>query len=147
MPWVDVRVPGTALLVPGVAGRADVLVGERREVLAALRRALGGAPPAHPAPVTVLAAAGSAGRPVPDLGPVGVAARWARWSFHGNDATASGRADVPTSVALLALGAAGWDGPVDVVVPHPGHDGGRPGDVVVRVVVRDVARAGAQEAP
>jgi hypothetical protein len=145
---VEVRIPGSALLVPGVAGREDPLVSRREEVLDELRAALGPDPrPTAPrAPrVEVTASTTSRarrGRLRPDLGALGVDARWSGWAFAGNDAADDGpgtdrpgtdgpgadgraaRAGVAATVALLALGAAGWSGPVDVLerAAVPGQD-------------------------
>jgi hypothetical protein len=137
---VEVVVPGSALLVPGVAGRTDPLVQERARVLAELDRALLGRPGAPRDAgrgierVEVRPAAGAGGpasRLVPDLGALGIDPRWSRWSFTGNDDTARGHAGGAATVALLALGAAGWDEPVDVVEAAGAVD--RSGSVVVVV--------------
>ncbi|MFC8733333.1 hypothetical protein ACFT5B_12820 [Luteimicrobium sp. NPDC057192] len=125
-----VRVPGDATLVPGVAGRghdaaaAGALVDELR---AALRDAVG---------VRVVvdgaddAAAAAWTRPVPDPGAQGVDAAAVAWRFTGNDDAAAPRAGVAATVALLALGAAGWDTPVEVLDVPSGHRAARAGAVV-----------------
>ncbi|MFC8921527.1 hypothetical protein [Cellulosimicrobium sp. NPDC057127] len=119
-----VVLPATPLLVPGAAGRAEVLVAVRRAVLDALR-----ALPAHGAPVVV-----AAGGPGGDLvrGPAsasvaafGVAPAWAdpAWSASSPPEEPGVRAASPgAAVALLALAAAGRHGSADVVELGTGVD-------------------------
>jgi hypothetical protein len=94
-----VFLPDTALLVPGAAGRADPAAALREAAVAAVREASG----VTDGPVLVVAPARRArtiAHPVATgLGAAGPAAR----------------ADVPASVALVLLRAAGVSAPVDVV--------------------------------
>ncbi|MBU5422658.1 hypothetical protein KQI48_08275 [Cellulomonas hominis] len=103
-----VFLPDTALLVPGAAGRADPAAALREAAVAAVREASG----VTDGPVLVVAPARRAGtltHPVATgLGAAGLAAP------SGPDRPAA-RADVPASVALVLLRAAGVSAPVDVV--------------------------------
>ncbi|MHA7134958.1 hypothetical protein [Oerskovia turbata] len=109
-----VALPGTPLLVPGAAGRAVVLARTREHVLEALGELV------RDAGRVVVLDAGTrrpgARRGVmrPALEAVGVDRRWWGWSPRASseDAPAAG---VASSVALLALDAAGWRGQVEVV--------------------------------
>lgn len=125
-----VRVDGDATLVPGVAGRghdaaaAGALVAELRGALqdaTGVRVVVDGADDQGTGRWT---------RAVPDLGAQGVDAAAVAWRFTGNDDAAAPRAGVAATVALLALGAAGWDGPVEVLDVPPGPGAGRSGAVV-----------------
>ncbi|MGC5168236.1 hypothetical protein [Luteimicrobium sp. DT211] len=115
---VEVRVPGDATLVPGVAGRGHDAAASCA-LVDALREALQGA-----VRVRVTVDGASPGSPwsraVPDLGAQGVDETWVPWRFAGNDDAPGGRrAGVAATVALLALGAAGWAGPVEVLDDGP----------------------------
>ncbi|GMA26420.1 hypothetical protein GCM10025864_41790 [Luteimicrobium album] len=114
-PATGVEVPGDASLVPGVSGRAHDAAASAA-LVASLRDALRGA-----ARVRVVVdgvpdgTASPSCRAVPDLGAQGVDAARVAWRFTGNDdAVRPPRAGVAATVALLALGAAGWAGPVEV---------------------------------
>lgn len=132
---VRLTVPGAATLVPGVSG-ARHEAGASRALVASLREALRGAVRVH-----VDVDGGSGGgpgtrepttpwtRPVPDLGALGVDAALVAWRFTGNDDEHAPRAGVAATVALLTLGAAGWDGPVEVREAGPRH--GRAGSTVL----------------
>lgn len=116
-----VFLPDTALLVPGAAGRADPAAGLRDAAVAALADlvgavgALGADGDPDAARVLVIAPArrlrflphpvapglGAAGLDLPDLAPSAL--------------DGAPRADVPASVALVLLRAAGVDAPVDVL--------------------------------
>lgn len=126
----EVVVPGSLLLVPGVAGASDPLALQRTRVLAELVAALDG--PGARVRVAAPGRAARRGRLRPDLGASGVDPRWAAWTFTGNDAAADGAAGAAATTALLALGGAGWSGPVDVVESVPAPPG-RPGAAVVTV--------------
>lgn len=101
-------VPPTALLVPGVAGRAGVLDAEREASLAAVA-AVRAAGPAH----VVVVTPGSA-RAEGSLRPTFTAAGVpdSAWSGGG---TGTAVDDVPAAVALWLLDRAGWTGSVRVV--------------------------------
>ncbi|KZM35893.1 hypothetical protein OJAG_14620 [Oerskovia enterophila] len=124
-----VALPGTPLLVPGVAGSAVVLADTRAHVLGAFQDLA-----AHVDRVVVVAVAarGTAGRRGvlrPTLEAVGVEPRWWGW------APAPGTQGLPAaglagSVGLLALAAAGWDGPVEVVELEAGRPAGEAGRLV-----------------
>jgi len=109
-------VPGTALVVPGAAGRAEVLADVRADVLEALGRVLA----TGPREVVVVAPARSdrtldhPGRPT--LAAAGIPDAVLGWPPAGDDADAVTGAPpgVPASVAMLALARAGWTGPVRV---------------------------------
>ncbi|HWK90766.1 MAG TPA: hypothetical protein VNR17_00760 [Luteimicrobium sp.] len=120
------RVDGDATLVPGVAGR-----GHDAAAAAALVEGLRGALRDATRVRVVVDGADGAGavwtRPVPDLGAQGVDAAHVAWRFIGNDAVAAPRAGVAATVALLALGAAGWAGPVEVLDVPSGAGAGRSG--------------------
>ena len=108
-----VFLPDTALLVPGAAGRAEPAAGLRDAAVAALA-GLAGADEAGSARVLVVAPA-RRGRflphPVaPGLGAAGLLLPDAAPAVDG-----APRADVPASVALVLLRAAGVDAPVDVL--------------------------------
>ena len=108
-----VAVPGTPLLVPGVAGAAEVLAQSRAQVLDVLRELVRDAQRV----VVLDCAARSGGRrgPMrPGLDAAGVEPRWCGWRGRGAAADLA-VAGLPASVALLALGQVGWDGPVEVV--------------------------------
>lgn len=109
-----VALPGTPLLVPGVAGAADVLAETRAQVLDALHE-LG----RNAQRVVVLDCAARRsgerrGEMRPGLEAAGVDPRWWGWAPRVS-AAGLPAAGVPASVALLALDAAGWEGPVEVV--------------------------------
>jgi len=129
-----VGVPGDASLVPGVSGRARDAAASAA-LVASLREALHGAVRVR---VVVDGApdgsARSSSRAVPDLGALGVDAARVGWRFTGNDDDARPpRAGVAATVALLAVGAAGWDGPVEVddVAAVRGTPAGRAGSTVL----------------
>lgn len=109
-----VALPGTPLLVPGVAGAAEVLAESRAQVLEALRELV------RDARRVVVLDCGARwdgerrGEMRPGLEAVGVAPRWWGWVPRASSAGLPA-AGVPASVALLALDAAGWEGPVEVV--------------------------------
>ncbi len=111
-----VFLPDTALLVPGAAGRADPAAGLRDAAVAALADLAGGddgdpgvgrvvvIAPARRGrflPHPVAPGLGGAGLDLPDLAPPAL--------------DGAPRADVPASVALVLLRAAGVAAPVDVV--------------------------------
>ncbi len=119
-------VPPTALLVPGVSGREDLLAAERRrarDVVAVLLRG-------RPEVVLVL---------VPDAG-VEAQGSGLGWSLRatgvpdallgaaGLAPDGAGLADVPSAVALWLLADAGWTGPVEV--RGAGTDGAALADLV-----------------
>jgi len=101
-------VPPTALLVPGVAGRADVLDAERRASLAAVT-AVVDAGPAHVVVVTP-GSARAEGRLRPTFTAAGVPD--SAWSGGGEGTPVD---DVAAAVALWLLDRSGWTGPVRVV--------------------------------
>jgi hypothetical protein len=109
-----VALPGTPLLVPGAAGRAIVLARTREHVLEALADLV------RDARRVVVLDAGTrcpgARRGVmrPALEAVGVDPRWWGWT-PGAPSEDAPPAGASASVALLALDAAGWQGPVEVV--------------------------------
>lgn len=124
-----VVLPATPLLVPGVAGRTEVLAAVRRAALDALRGL-----PSH-ARVVVVAAGGPGAAAVrgpasASVAAFGVAQAWVdpawsdpAWSEPGDGEDPARRAAGPGAcVALLALGAAGHRGEVDVVELGPGAD-------------------------
>jgi hypothetical protein len=101
-------VPPTALLVPGVAGRARVLDAERDAAIAAVASVLD-ADPEH----VVVVPPGSAraeGRLRATFAAAGVPD--VAWSGGGEGTPVD---DVPAAVALWLLDRAGWSGPVRVV--------------------------------
>ncbi|MCB7137750.1 hypothetical protein [Cellulosimicrobium marinum] len=112
-----VVLPATPLLVPGAAGRADVLVATRQDVLAALRPLVG-----HD---VVVLAAGSHGAGVvrgarrATLAAAGVADARLGDGWRPGPADAGQETSVAAgtgaSVALLALAAAGVGRPADLV--------------------------------
>lgn len=115
-----VFLPDTALLVPGAAGRADPAVALREAAVAAVREASG----ATDGPVLVVAPARRARtltHPVATgLGAAGLAApsgpeRSAAPDVRDVPDRPAARADVPASVALVLLRAAGVAAPVDVL--------------------------------
>ncbi|MBE7698909.1 hypothetical protein H9623_01130 [Oerskovia sp. Sa1BUA8] len=109
-----VALPGTPLLVPGVAGSAEVLAEPRSQALDALRDL---ARYAHRVVVLDCGARrpdDRRGTARPGLEAVGVAPRWWGWTPRPVEPDLP-VAGVATSVALLALDAAGWEGPVEVV--------------------------------
>ncbi|WP_066582105.1 class III extradiol ring-cleavage dioxygenase family protein [Cellulomonas timonensis] len=107
-------VPETALLVPGAAGRADVLGKVREAALTALARVLDQAPD-----MVVVVAPGPVDRVLgedarPSLAAAGIpddALGW-RPAQSGPESVAAGPG---ASVALLLLAAAGWRGPTATV--------------------------------
>ncbi|MCV2393457.1 hypothetical protein OEB99_03980 [Actinotalea sp. M2MS4P-6] len=105
-----VLIPPTALLVPGAAGRADVLVEERRVA----REAVAGLVAAGPEAVVVVVPGATrlAGTDLrPSLSAAGVGDRWSVGSENQGPVVT----DVPASVALWLLAQAGWGGPVEVI--------------------------------
>lgn len=115
-------VPTTGLLVPGAAGAATVLEAERAAALAAVRAVLARGPER----VVVLRERGTdadlAGAPVGSLLAAGVPDdAWLPGPRTGEAAVG----DVPATVALWLLAAAGWDGQVLV----RGVDGRVPEDL------------------
>lgn len=108
-------VPPTALLVPGAAGRAEVLSEERRAALDAALRALDAAPDA----VVVVSGTGNGatGPARPSLAAAGVDDRHLAWPSHAvpGDGPPVTAADIGTSVGLLLLAAAGWAGQVETL--------------------------------
>ncbi|MCC2309130.1 hypothetical protein [Cellulomonas chengniuliangii] len=108
-------VPETALLVPGAAGRAEVLGEVREAALAAVAQVLAQAPD-----VVVAVAPGPLDRLLgdqarPSLRAAGIpdeALGWQPSSSHGDDAVVAGPG---ASVAMLLLAAAGWQGRTEVV--------------------------------
>lgn len=129
--------PGSVLLVAGVAGRSDPLAGERARVLDQLAAALRDAGVGAAVQVRAPGRRERRGRLTPDLGAIGIDPRWSAWAFRGNDSASDGPAGVAATAALLAVGAAGWEGPVDVVeTPAVVGDASRAGvglDAVVTV--------------
>ncbi|RXR27833.1 hypothetical protein EQW78_05255 [Oerskovia turbata] len=109
-----VAMPGTPLLVPGVAGRAEVLAGTRAQVLDALGELSRDARRVVVLDCGARRAGERRGAMRPALEAAGVDRRWWGWAPR---ASADGlpAAGVAASVALLALDAAGWQGPVEVV--------------------------------
>jgi hypothetical protein len=113
-------VPPTALLVPGAAGRGDVLAVERSAALAAVGTVVAAEPdvivvvPPGPGPVLV-------GRLLPSLAAAGLDDDGLGWTPRPT--SGAGRAvritDVATSVALLLLDRAGWTGAVEVSPASP----------------------------
>ncbi|MFF2623375.1 hypothetical protein [Oerskovia jenensis] len=109
-----VALPGTPLLVPGVAGRATVLVESRAQVLDALGELVRDARRVVVVDCGAPRAGDRRGEMRPGLEAAGVDPRWWGWSPR-TAAPGLPVAGVPASVALLALDAAGWEGPVEVV--------------------------------
>jgi hypothetical protein len=109
-----VALPGTPLLVPGVAGRAVVLARTRAQVLDALGELVRDARRVVVLDVGARVPAVRRGVMRPALEAAGIERRWWGWSPRGADGDAPA-AGVAASVVLLALGAAGWDGPTEVV--------------------------------
>ncbi|MFE4465977.1 hypothetical protein ACFRCR_12755 [Oerskovia sp. NPDC056781] len=109
-----VALPGTPLLVPGVAGAAEVLADSRAQVLEALRELVRDARHVVVLDCEARREVERRGEMRPGLEAAGVAPRWWGWVPR---ASAAGlpAAGVPASVALLALDAAGWEGSVEVV--------------------------------
>lgn len=101
-------VPPTALLVPGVAGRARVLDAEREAALAAVTSVLD----AEPGRVVVVTPGPirAEGRLRPTFAAAGVPDR--AWSGAGQGTPVD---DVAAAVALWLLERSGWSGPVRVV--------------------------------
>ncbi len=124
-----VALPGTPLLVPGVAGSAVVLADTRGQVLSALRDL---AAPVDRVIVVVVAAQGLPARrgPLrPALEAVGVGPRWWGWApTPGTEGLPA--AGLSGSVGLLALAGAGWQGPVEVVELDPTLPAGEAGRLV-----------------
>jgi hypothetical protein len=116
-------VPPTALLVPGAAGRADVLADERATALDAVRILVDAGPevvvvvPPGTGPVAL-------GRLRPSLAAAGVDDAALDWSPRPTRGAGRGRRvdDVAAAVGLLLLDHAGWGGPVEVL-PAPPTDG------------------------
>ncbi len=122
-------VPETALLVPGVAGRADVLDAVRTASLGAARRLVAGGP----SRVVVVGPArrmrvADAETLCASLAPFGVAERHLGWPApctrpgcpeHRADVDAAAAAAPATAVGLRLLAAAGWAGPTTVVEVTP----------------------------
>lgn len=109
-----VALPGTPLLVPGVAGAAGVLAESRAQALDALRELVQGARRVVVLDCGARRAGDRRGEMRPGLEAAGVDPRWWGWAPRAS-AAALPVAGVPASVALLALAAAGWEGPVEVV--------------------------------
>jgi hypothetical protein len=114
-------VPDTALLVPGAAGRADVLVELRAGALDAVATLLAADPG-----LVALVAPGPRDREL--VGPVraslaaaGIPDRRLAWSRPAQDGATT--ASVAASVGLLLLARSGWGGPVRVLEVGP-HDAG-----------------------
>ncbi|CAN5300028.1 class III extradiol dioxygenase subunit B-like domain-containing protein [soil metagenome] len=118
-------VPATALLVPGAAGRAEVLVDLRARALDAVAALLA----ARPEDVVVVAP-GPADREVDgpvraSLGSAGVPDARLSWSIRAeHPASLSAQVGAPVvgvaaSVGLLLLARSGWVGPVRVVEVGP----------------------------
>ena len=111
-------VPDTALLVPGAAGRAQVLADTRAAAVDAVRALLADEP-AH----VVVVAPGSGdrtrrGQLVPSLAAAGIDDAALGWVGAPPCAlpTAASRVDAPAAAtALLLLAHAGWTGPVTLV--------------------------------
>lgn len=129
-------VPPTALLVPGAAGAADVLVAERRAALAAVRAVVAQRPDAlalvvpGTGPVRV-------GRMRPTLAAAGIDDAGLGWVPEPS--AGAGRVlvvdDVAAAVGLFLLHRAGWRGAVDLV-PAGAADGATlrmTGDRLVRL--------------
>ncbi|MBD5788129.1 hypothetical protein IF650_18380 [Cellulosimicrobium terreum] len=118
--------PGSPLLVPGVAGRATVLRDTREAVVATLRELVADAEPG----TVVVVAPGphdARGPARASLAAVGVLDTWVEGAW-GRAATLPGVPRVAgpaASVALMALAGAGWTGPVETVElgACPGTDG------------------------
>lgn len=140
-----VFLPDTALLVPGAAGRADPAAGLRDAAVAALAdlRGLGGrvlvVAPARDdrrLPHPVAPGLGAAGLVLPDVAPA---------------ADGAALADVPASVALVLLRAAGVGAPVDVLEIARGTDAplavAAPGDLRALVVVGSLSARHGPDAP
>ncbi|WP_336706121.1 hypothetical protein [Oerskovia sp. USHLN155] len=109
-----VALPGTPLLVPGVAGAAEVLAESRAQVLVALRELVRDARRVVVLDCEARREGERRGEMRPGLEAAGVAPRWWGWAPRAS-APGLPAAGVPASVALLALDAAGWEGPVEVV--------------------------------
>ncbi len=109
-----VALPGTPLLVPGVAGRSTVLVESRAQALDALGELVRDARRVVVVDCGAPRAGDRRGEMRPGLEAAGVDPRWWGWVPRAA-ATGLPVAGVPASVALLALDAAGWEGPVEVV--------------------------------
>ena len=108
-------VPSTALLVPGAAGRADVLPDERAAALTAVATMLEAAPDVvvvvPPGPASVLL-----GRLRPTLVAAGIDDKRLGWQPRptaGAGATTPVD-DVASAVGLLLLDQTGWRGPVEL---------------------------------
>jgi hypothetical protein len=113
-----VALPGTPLLVPGAAGSATVLTRTRAQVLDALGALRRGAAYVVVLDCSARGAGLRRGVVRPGLEAVGIEPRWCGWGSPcvvGEPPVAG----VPASVGLLALGAAGWDGAVEVVEVGP----------------------------
>lgn len=145
-----VFLPDTALLVPGAAGRDDPGAALREEAVGLLREAARALPPAGP--VLVVAPGRSARtlrHPVATgLGAAGLPPRPddARQPAHAP------RADVPASVALTLLRAAGVTAPVDVTelardAAVPPDLRGTAAQVALLVVVGSPSARHGEEAP
>ncbi|WP_265523302.1 hypothetical protein [Oerskovia flava] len=150
-----VLLPGTALLVPGAAGAAEVLATTRAEVLAALRRLVASAPAG-----IVLVAPGERSRHGllrASLGEAGIDGRWLGWRepdatpADRSRAVRTGTAGVAASVGLLALAGAGNHQEVEVVEltgrhgreGSPGSATGTDDLALVAEVARRVAKGAA----
>ncbi|QDW63064.1 hypothetical protein [Oerskovia sp. KBS0722] len=108
-----VALPGTPLLVPGVAGAAEVLAESRAQVLDALRELVRDARRVVVLDCGARRVGERRGEMRPGLEAAGVDPRWWGWAPR-ESAAGLPAAGVPASVALLALDAAGWEGPVEV---------------------------------
>jgi hypothetical protein len=104
-----VLLPDTVLLVPGAAGRADPGAGLRAASLAALAAV----PSVPPGGRVLVVAPGRRGRFLPH--PVGPGLGAAGLDLGLDPTSAVHRADVPASVALALLEAAGVPGEADVL--------------------------------
>ncbi|WP_199423771.1 hypothetical protein [Actinotalea solisilvae] len=151
-------IPDTVLLVPGAAGRADVLGRERDAALDALATLLATAPDLVVVVVPVTRGPGGSptrGHEVASLGPAGLPDDGLGWPAvpraPGDDRSPSG--GVAAAVGRRALVAAGWRGPTAVLVaggrdPRAlAHEGASVADASARVALLLVGSLSARRGP
>ena len=124
-------VPGTALLVPGAAGRAEVLVDLRAQALDAVAELVAAGPD-----LVVVIAPGSRDRQLDGpvratLAPAGILDGRLGWSRPAADGAAV--VGIAASVGLLLLARSGWLAPVRVVEVGPSPGGSTSAERAVRL--------------
>lgn len=142
-----VFLPDTALLVPGAAGRADPAAGLRDAAVAALAALVddvgaGGDDDGDPDAARVLVIAPARRhRFLPHPVAPGLGAAGLDLPGQGPAVDGAPRADVPASVALVLLRAAGVAAPIDVLEVDRAADDVVAADAPARALPRDAPRA------